>query len=126
EKTIKQLLSPPPLPPRLDKKIIDVLPEKAGVYIFKTKTGRPIYIGKSGNIRKRVFSYFSADHHSTKELKIKEAIHDIECQTTEGELGALFLESQLIKQNSTLHSNKLRRISSQTVLYAKENEEDYW
>ncbi len=33
-------------------------PEGPGAYIFKDGSGRPIYVGKAKNLKKRVLSYF--------------------------------------------------------------------
>ncbi|HYA93238.1 MAG TPA: nucleotide excision repair endonuclease, partial [Thermodesulfobacteriota bacterium] len=41
----------------LDQKI-DHLPAAPGVYLFKDKKGAILYVGKAGNIRHRVNSYF--------------------------------------------------------------------
>lgn len=122
---VAELLKSSTLPSLLSQKLIDDLPDETGVYIFKEKSGRPIYIGKSINIRRRVLSHFSGDHHTHKELKIKEAIEDIDFHVTPGELGALLLESTLIKTHLPIYNKKLRRLSSQTVVCTKEDSEGY-
>lgn len=38
----------------------DGLPEAPGVYVFKDEQGVPLYVGTSGNIKRRVKSYFTA------------------------------------------------------------------
>ena len=43
------------LPQHIDRKEYDKLPERTGVYYFLDKSGKPIYIGKAKNIKKRVF-----------------------------------------------------------------------
>ncbi len=68
----------------------------------------PLYIGKSINIKERVLSHFAGDIHSPLEMKIAQQIESIETLTTSGELGALFLESKLIKQMLPLFNRKLR------------------
>ncbi len=40
------------------KELLKILPEKAGVYIFKNSKGKIIYIGKAKNLYSRVKSYF--------------------------------------------------------------------
>jgi len=35
------------------------LPARPGVYIFRSRTGRPLYIGRAGDLRRRVRSYWS-------------------------------------------------------------------
>lgn len=68
----------------------------------------PLYVGKSINIRDRVLSHFSSDLHSGIEMKISQQVEHIETITTAGELGALLLESQLIKSLLPLYNRKSR------------------
>lgn len=42
------------------------LPNKPGVYVFKDATGRPLYVGTSVDIRRRVSSYFTASEQRTR------------------------------------------------------------
>lgn len=37
------------------------LPREPGVYVFRDRDGRPLYVGKATNLRSRVRSYFSGD-----------------------------------------------------------------
>ena len=77
---------------------LDSLPECPGVYIFYGDDGAPLYIGKSINIKERVLSHFGGDIHSPLEMKIAQQVKSIETIKTAGELGALFLESRLVKE----------------------------
>ncbi len=69
----------------------------------------PLYIGKSKNIKDRVLSHFSADIHNSAEMKIAQQIERIETIVTAGELGALFVESQLIKTMLPIYNRMLRQ-----------------
>jgi excinuclease ABC subunit C len=72
------------------------LPDSPGVYIFKNENGKVLYIGKAGNIKKRVESYF----HRSKDIKIKnllDQIRKIDYKKTDTAIEALILESKLIK-----------------------------
>jgi DNA polymerase-3 subunit epsilon len=111
---IKQTMKKPSLPLKLPQKDLDSLPEKPGVYLFYGENGAPLYIGKSVNIRNRVLSHFSSDIHSPTEMKISQQIESIETITTAGELGALFLESKLIKERLPLY-NKMSRIKHELI-----------
>lgn len=85
----------------------------------------PLYVGKSINIRNRVLSHFSADIASPTEMKISQQIESIETMTTAGELGALFLESRLIKEMLPLY-NKRSRIKHELIaLKSKANNHGY-
>ncbi len=74
------------------------LPDVPGVYLFKDKDDKVIYVGKAGSLRHRVGSYFvpSADLGPRKQpmLEIVTDFDTIEC---EGEWEALLMEARLIK-----------------------------
>ncbi|MDX2127654.1 MAG: excinuclease ABC subunit UvrC [Chloroherpetonaceae bacterium] len=85
------------------------LPTSPGVYQFKDKDSRVIYVGKAKNIRARVMSYFRnlSDHsHKTKLLVSK--IIDLELILTSSEVEALILENNLIKQLKPRYNIDLR------------------
>jgi len=95
---VHKILKTSSLPVHLDREAIDGLPESPGVYLFYGKAGEVLYVGKSVCIRNRVMSHFSGDHRSSRELEIAQQVVRIEARKTSGELGALLLESQLIKE----------------------------
>lgn len=75
---------------------LPVLPQLSGVYLFRSTTGTPIYIGKAKNLRSRVNQHFKAGGKSgrfTREASTLEFI------TTRTEVEALILEANLIKQH---------------------------
>ena len=98
------------LPPHLSEDDIAALPEVPGVYIFEGDSPLPLYIGKSVNIRDRVLSHFNDDVRKSSELQISQSIRKIKTIPTTGELGALLLESKLIKELQPIHNKRLRRI----------------
>ncbi|CAN5147632.1 exonuclease domain-containing protein [soil metagenome] len=106
---MKLVLKKPYLPIQLDEATLDNLPECPGVYIFYAENGSPLYIGKSINIKERVLSHFGGDIHSPLEMKIAQQVKSIETIQTAGELGALFLESRLVKEMLPLYNKMLRR-----------------
>lgn len=118
QKAINLAMKRPTLPMNLKPADLDNLPETPGVYIFYGKSGAPLYIGKSVNIRERVLSHFSSDHSHSFEMKISQQVQSIEAIQTKGNLGALILESRLIKKLLPLYNRKLR-VSRKAVL-AKE------
>ena len=74
------------------------LPEGPGVYLFKDKQGRILYIGKAVNLRNRVRSYFHGEDAYRPWLgEMVPKIADIEVLTTRNEKEALILECNLIK-----------------------------
>ncbi|MBX4191077.1 ethanolamine utilization protein, partial [Candidatus Saccharibacteria bacterium] len=68
ETAIKQQIKSPSLPKNIDPNLVQNLPDGAGVYIFQDDDGRPLYIGKSISLKKRVLSHFSADHEFESEF----------------------------------------------------------
>ena len=67
------------------------MPEGPGVYLFRGEGGTLLYVGKSRNIRSRVFDHFAAEHRSGKESKLTHQVRQVGCIETGGELGALLL-----------------------------------
>lgn len=102
------------LPPHLDVAVIDAIKDVPGVYIFKDQAGLPLYIGKSVTLRKRVMSHFQST--ASKELKISQQVHQVETIATSSELGALILESRMIKELQPLYNRLLRRTSLYAML----------
>jgi len=93
----------------LDKNLINNLPDAAGVYLFYGASGELLYVGKSKTIRTRVRSHFT----SRNEAWLRRRVRHVEARETAGELGALLLESQLIKELRPMFnvaSRKRRRI----------------
>ena len=74
------------------------LPRTPGVYLFRDRGGRILYIGKATNLRTRVRSYFSGDERRKVGQLLREtvAIDHIECA---GPLEAAVLEVRLIHQH---------------------------
>ncbi len=82
------------------------LPAAPGVYRFYgAREDWPLYIGKSINIRSRVLAHF----RTVAEATLLRQTQSIRYQRTAGEVGALLLESRLIKAEQPLHNQKLRR-----------------
>ncbi len=74
------------------------LPDKPGVYIFKGKDGKAIYVGKAKSLKKRIASYFRKPPDSPKTEIMLRALCDFEYIVTSGELEAIMLESNFIKK----------------------------
>ena len=74
------------------------IPESPGVYQYFDKEGQIIYVGKAKNLHRRVNSYFSKDHPSSKTRQLVAHIADIKYVVVESEQDAFLLENNLIKQ----------------------------
>ncbi len=125
EEAIKSVLKTKSLPVNLDQKVVKNLPESPGVYIFYATDGYPLYVGKSINIKDRVLSHFYNSRENSVEFKIAQQVTHIESRSTTGELGALLLESRLIKELKPLYNRKSRLTSSFVVLTENRNKDGY-
>lgn len=115
ESAIAKQIRRPAIPKNIDESLIRDLPGGPGVYIFEDEGGRPLYVGKSINIRKRVLQHFGHDHDESKEFKIAQMVRHIRYVSTDGELSALLLESRLVKELQPLYNRQLRRLSKLVV-----------
>ncbi|WP_254867727.1 excinuclease ABC subunit UvrC [Marinitoga sp. 1154] len=82
----------------LDRNVLKNIPDEPGVYIFKDKNSKPIYIGKAKRIKKRLSSYFNESNQKKNE-KVKAIIQNAEYLdyiVVRNEDEALILESNLI------------------------------
>src|SRR5215468_4171762 len=76
-----------------------LLPEKAGVYLFRDAAERVIYVGKARLLRNRVRSYFLESRWmDAKTGSLAREIADLETIVVDNEREALALENQLIKR----------------------------
>jgi excinuclease ABC subunit C len=88
------------------------LPAKPGVYLFKDKEGKVIYVGKAGNLKSRVRSYFGSPANLPSKIqRLVSNIQDLEFVITNLEQEALILECDTIKRyaprfNASLKDNK--------------------
>lgn len=85
------------------------LPETAGVYVMKDRLGDVLYIGKSGNLRRRVQSYF----HPTREEQPKAAallgrLYTIDVVPLGSALEASLVEARMIRTLSPAVNLQLR------------------
>ncbi|MGH9890241.1 MAG: excinuclease ABC subunit UvrC [Nitrososphaeraceae archaeon] len=104
--------------------LVKDIPADPGVYLMKDNTGNIIYIGKAKNLKKRVFSYFSKSYSNGsgrkdanwKTQKLIAKIADIEFVTTDNEIEAFLLESNLIKRYRPLFNIELKDQQRYTYL----------
>ena len=88
------------------------IPRSAGVYLFWGDGQRPLYIGKSIDLRARVLSHL----RTPSEARMMEQTKRIEFIETAGEIGALLLEAKLIKTHLPLFNKRLRRSRTVTTI----------
>jgi excinuclease ABC subunit C len=87
-----------------------VLPDKPGVYLFRDRKGRVIYVGKAKSIRKRVASHFSKAQvpSSPGHAEMVASVEAIECVVVSSEAEALLAEQSFIKQYRPRFNIRLR------------------
>ena len=86
------------LPPHVDKSDFDKIPSLPGVYYFKNKYKKIIYIGKAKNLRKRVLSHFTGNRPDKRRQDFMREIFYIEHQPCATELIAMIIEILEIKK----------------------------
>ena len=96
----------------LSKEDVNSLPDKPGVYFFKSRSSEILYIGKAKSLRKRVRSYTYRSHrHSKRTRQLIRRVRELDYTVCGSELEALLLESRLIKEhlpNYNVMQRKLR------------------
>jgi excinuclease ABC subunit C len=101
------------------------LPAKPGVYLFKDKEGKIIYVGKAANLNSRVRSYFGAPSIlSFKIQRLVSKIQDFEFVVTSSEQEALILECNMIKKYTPRYNVRLK--DNKTFPYLKIDINEDW
>ncbi len=95
------------LPPQLETPVSDI-PDTPGVYLLYGEGSIPLYVGKSATLRTRVTSHLQASSKS-REMRLLQKVRRIEWRETAGELGALLLQSRLVKTLKPPHNRRPRR-----------------
>lgn len=109
DNAVAELLKAQAVPPGLPAEAVEDLPESPGVYVFYGENDLPLYVGKSVNLRSRVFSHFTADARLGKDMRLSQQVRRLEWIETVGELGALIQEARMIKKLAPAHNQRLRR-----------------
>ena len=85
------------------------LPTSPGVYLFRNKDNKIIYIGKARNLRNRVRTYFSSPrNHDPKTRRLVASVADLDLMLTDSEMEALILEANLVKEHRPRYNVNLK------------------
>jgi len=101
-----------------------VAPTGPGVYIFKDKRGKAIYVGKAKNLRDRVRSYVRGGDGRYQVSFLMNRAADFETLVTVSETEALILENNLIKQYKPRYNIKL--LDDKSYVSVKVTVKDAW
>jgi excinuclease ABC subunit C len=104
---------------------LGALPAKPGVYLFKDKEGKVIYVGKAANLKSRVRSYFGTlSNLPSKTQRLVSNIQDLELVVTGSEQEALILECDMIKKHTPRYNASLK--DNKTFPYLKIDISEDW
>ena len=109
------------IPDNLPREQYDNLPKAYGVYEFKDAHGKPLYIGKANNIKKRVTQHFSTQKESTKYHRLMKECHFLEYTILPNEILALIFEDHKIREHWPALNKSQKKQSLKFGLYAYEN-----
>ena len=104
-------------PDHIERDSLDALPRQPGVYLFIGHDGAPVYIGKSVCLRSRVLSHLRTPEEAAM---LRDTVR-VEFLRTAGDIGALLLESRLIKQMQPPY-NALLRMTRDTYALALDDD----
>ena len=101
------------------------LPARPGVYLFKDREGKVIYVGKAGDLNSRVRSYFGALSNLPPKIRLLvPKIHSFEFVVTGSEQEALILECDMIKKYTPRYNARLK--DNKTFPYLKIDVTEDW
>jgi len=98
-------------------RFLKTVTQRPGVYQMLNSGGDTIYVGKAGNLKKRVSSYFQKDPGSVKTRVMVAQIAGVELTVTSNEIEALLLENNLIKEKRPRYNVLLRDDKSYPFLF---------
>lgn len=92
------------------RQTLDTLPAEPGCYLMKDREGEVVYVGKAGNLRSRVRSYFDGGRGDDRLFVplLEDLLGDIEVIVTRSEKEAVLLENELIKKHKPRFNVRLR------------------
>jgi len=105
------------------KKTIKGLPDAPGVYLFKDKKSKVLYIGKASSIKKRVSSYFQRSVKLPRTELLVSQIKDVDFIPTRSEAEALIYEASMVRTMRPKYNVELK--DDKSYPYLKLTKEEY-
>lgn len=102
---------------------IKSLPTQPGIYIYRNRVGKVIYVGKAINLKNRVNSYFKGTNKDPKTEQLVKNIDHLEYIICGSEIEALLLESEFIKRYRPKYNIDWK--DDKNYVYIKITREDY-
>ncbi|MEE2673288.1 MAG: excinuclease ABC subunit UvrC [Myxococcota bacterium] len=99
------------------------LPTDCGVYLFRGRGGKVLYVGKAQNLKSRVGQYVSGGDGRLRIPVLMERVVDVEVVVTQTIKEALLLENELIKRHKPVFNVRLRDDKQYLTLRLDEREQ---
>lgn len=115
---------PKPDPAQLMREKADRVPGRPGVYLFRDKRRKVLYVGKAKSLRERVRSYVRGGDGRYQVAFLMEKAHDFETLVTASETEAFILENNLIKQYKPRYNINLK--DDKSYVSVKVTTKDPW
>jgi len=93
---------------RKKRHLAEGLPDSPGVYVFRDDKGRALYVGKSGRIRSRVRTYFTASETRTRMAEMVGVASRVDAVVTSTPLEAEVRELRLIAELAPRYNRRSR------------------
>ncbi|MFT4849411.1 MAG: DNA polymerase-3 subunit epsilon [Sediminicola sp.] len=107
------------LPAHLPKNVFEALPNAPGIYYFKNKKNKVIYVGKAKDIKKRVLNHFH--DKKQKELDLCRETADVDFELSGSELVALLMEDAAIKHHFPEYNVVSKRATKTFAIFSYED-----
>lgn len=96
---------------------LSVIPESPGVYIYRDKEDKVLYVGKAKNLRKRVGQYFQRESDRPNARAMLRVFETVEYIVVQTETDALLLENNLIKTHQPPYNIMLKHGNFYPYIY---------
>lgn len=107
------------LPSHLPNTVFDAIPNAPGVYYFKNKKGKIIYVGKAINLKKRVLGHFY--DKKEKGLNLCRETADIDFELSGSDLIARLMEDAAIKHHFPIYNQAAKKTPKPYAVFSYED-----